>query len=281
MSFKLAAFADEVSNELQRQIEFLNEENIEYLEIRSLDGKNVGDLTPEEAARTYKRLSERGIKVWSIGSRIGKIGIKDDFAPHIEEFKRTLETTHTLGCDKIRMFSFYIPKGEDPAIYRDEVMARLNRLAELAKESGILLCHENEKGIYGDNGERCLDVANSVDGIALVFDPANFVQCGVETLGAWELLKDRVRYVHIKDSLPDGSIVPSGAGIGNVEQIVADYGKRGGGVLTLEPHLTVFKGLASLEREGEQTKQLYEYPDATTAFVAAVDALRGIINGIA
>lgn len=280
MSLKLSAFADEVSNDLSTQIRFLNDKGIEYLEIRSLDGKNVGDLTLTEAKETYKRLSDNGIKVWSIGSRLGKIGIKDDFATHLDEFKRTLDITHALECDKIRMFSFYIPKEEDPAIYRDSVMERLEKFVECSKGSGILLCHENEKGIYGDNAERCLDIAKTLPDLKLVFDPANFVQCGVDTLKAWDMLKGYLRYVHIKDALADGSIVPSGKGIGNIPAIVADYEKMGGGVLTLEPHLTVFKGLAALEREGEKTKQLYEYPDAETAFTAAVDALREVISKI-
>ena len=280
MSFNLSAFADEVSNELNEQIRFLNDRDIGYLEIRSLDGKNVGDLTLSEAKETYKRLADKGIKVWSVGSRIGKIGITDDFAPHLDEFKRTLEITDTLGCNKIRMFSFYIPKDSKADVYRDSVMERLERFLECSKGSGILLCHENEKGIYGDNAERCLDIAKTFSDMKLVFDPANFVQCGVDTLAAWEMLKGYLEYVHIKDALADGSIVPSGNGIGNIPQILADYEKMGGGVLTLEPHLTVFKGLASLEREGEKTKQLFEYPDAETAFVAAVDALRTIISKI-
>lgn len=280
MSFKLSAFADEVSNELARQISYLNGKNIEYLEIRSLDGKNVGDLTLTEAKETYRRLSDNGVKVWSVGSRIGKIGIKDDFAPHLDEFKRTLEITHALESDKIRMFSFYIPQGENAEVYRDEVMERLDRFVECSNGSGILLCHENEKRIYGDNAERCLDIAKTFPQMKLVFDPANFVQCGVDTLKAWDMLKGYLRYVHIKDALADGSIVPSGCGIGNIPQILEDYKAMGGGVLTLEPHLTVFQGLASLERDGEKTKQLYEYPDAETAFSAAVDALRAIINKI-
>lgn len=280
MSFKLSAFADEVSNDLGTQIRFLNDKDIGYLEIRNLNGKNVGDLTLGEAKETCKRLSDSGVKVWSIGSRLGKIGIKDDFAPHLDEFKRTLEITHALECDKIRMFSFYIPKNDSYDVYRDSVMERLERFLECSKDSGILLCHENEKGIYGDNAERCLDIAKAFPQMKLVFDPANFVQCGVDTLPAWEMLKEYLKYVHIKDALADGRVVPAGCGIGHLAEILADYGKRGGGVLTIEPHLTIFNGLAALERDGEKTKQLYEYPDAETAFTAAVDALKAVISKI-
>ncbi len=277
---KLSAFADEVSNDFSKQIKFLDERKIPYLEIRNLDGQNVGDLSLEKAKDIQKRLEDKNIAVWSIGSRIGKIGIKADFEPHLEEFKRTIEIANALKCDKMRLFSFYIPEGENADEYRDTVMERLYAFAQASKGSGVLLCHENEKGIYGDEIDRCIDIAKNVDGIKLVFDPANFVQCGVDTLEAWQKLKKYIAYVHIKDALPDGSVVPAGKGHGKIFAILADYKTMGGGVLTLEPHLTVFDGLAGLEREGEKTKMAYSFPDSETAFIAAHDALTSIISQI-
>ncbi|HAA24848.1 MAG TPA: xylose isomerase, partial [Ruminiclostridium sp.] len=46
---------------------------------------------------------------------------------------------------------------------------------------GIILAHENEKGIYGDTPERCVDIIKSMncDYVRAVFDPANFIQCDV------------------------------------------------------------------------------------------------------
>ncbi len=280
MCYKLSAFADEVSNDFAKQIKFLKDREIPYLEIRNLDGKNVGDLSIDQAKAIRCQLDSEGLSVWSVGSRLGKINVTDDFAPHLDEFMRTLDIAHALGCNKIRMFSFYIPTEDDACIYRDTVMERLDRFLERTRGSGILLCHENEKGIYGDIAERCLDIARTFADMKLVFDPANFVQCGVDTLEAWEILKKYVSYVHIKDAMPDGSVVPAGKGKGNVQAILSDYKKLGGGVLTLEPHLSVFDGLAALEREGEQTKIGYSYPDRESAFIAAHEALTAIINEI-
>ena len=56
------------------------------------------------------------------------------------------------------MFSFYIPQGEEPEKYRDEVFRRLERMVELARKNDVLLVHENEKGIYGDTDTRCMDL---------------------------------------------------------------------------------------------------------------------------
>ena len=112
-----------------------------------------------------------------------------------------------------------------------------------------------------------------------IFDPANYVQCGVDTLQAWELLKGYVKYLHIKDALADGSVVPAGKGIGNVEFILGDYIRNGGDSVTVEPHLTVFDGLKALEKEGDTSVvgEVYKYATAEEAFSAAVSALRELI----
>ena len=154
--FILCAFADEAGADIQEQIRALNDNQIGYLEVRGVDGRNITALTVTQAKELNGLLKSRGIAVWSIGSPIGKIGIRDDFAKHLDTFKHTLELAEALAASCIRLFSFFIPEGEkDAGIYRDEVMERLSRLCEAAKGSGVTLCHENEKG-NGDIASRCL-----------------------------------------------------------------------------------------------------------------------------
>ena len=113
--------------------------------------------------------------------------------------------------------------------------------------------------------------------IKAVFDPANFVQCEVDTAKAWEALAPYVNYMHIKDALKDKRVVPAGMGIGNVEKIVKAYAAQGGEVLTLEPHLMEFTGLAQLEN-GESVSQIPVYTDTNVAFDAGVNALKDILD---
>ncbi len=63
--------------------------------------------------------------------------IGDDFAPHLELFKHTLEIAGIMESRYIRMFSFFLPEGEDPSIYRDEVMGRWQRFIEAARGIGM------------------------------------------------------------------------------------------------------------------------------------------------
>jgi sugar phosphate isomerase/epimerase len=177
------------------------------------------------------------------------------------------------------MFSFHPIHGEDAATTKERVFEHLDKLVSLTPEDRIL-CHENEKHIYGETAESCLEVMEAFPRIRAVFDPANFVQCGVDTLHAWEILKDHVEYLHIKDALADGTVVPAGQGIGNVEQIVKMYLARGGEVMTLEPHLQDFVGLSGLEN-GESVKTLnIKYANNDESFDAAVTALKGVLARI-
>lgn len=275
MRFQFAAFADEAGSGLNEQIAAMKENGISLLEIRGVDGQNVSQLTEKQAAEVRKRLDDAGISVWSLGSPYGKISIEGDFAPHLEQFCRGLELAHILGAKHIRLFSFYRSGDKEPESFFEETVRRLSQFIEKAKGSGVLLCHENEKGIYGDTAARCLHLHEALPELRAVFDPANFIQCGQDTKEAWELLAPYVEYMHIKDALPDGTVVPAGKGCGNLPWLLKQYSRT---VLTLEPHLSVFKGLAQLEREDAKTQIApYCYPSGRAAFDAAVSALREIL----
>ena len=276
--FKLAAFADESDNSFKGQSDALLRNGLDALEMRNVDGKNVVALTANKAKEYKKQLSDKGLSVWSIGSPLGKIKIEDDFAPHLDSFKAGMEIGGILGATACRMFSFYMPDGKNPDDYKNEVIDRLGKFCEIAKDYDIVLCHENEKGIFGDTPERCLLIHKVLPSLKSVFDPANFVQCGVDTLKAWDTLRDYVYYLHIKDAKKDGAIVPAGVGDGNVKKIIELYKAQGGKVLTLEPHLYEFDGLKALEKEGNTSEVGgYNFATAEEAFDYAVTALKNII----
>lgn len=275
---KIYAFADEASPIIDNQIIAMKQNRIDGLEIRNVDNVNVSEISDAKAKEVRKKLDAANLKAWSVGSPIGKIDIEnDDFLLHTEKFKRTLEIADILGAENIRLFSFFTPNGKKSE-YKAEVIERLGIFYDIANGSGITLCHENEKGIYGDNAERCLEIHKALPGIKAIFDPANYVQCGVDTAKAWELIKPYVKYLHIKDALADGSVVPAGKGIGNVEYILNDFISNGGKCVTIEPHLAVFDGLEKLEKDSDTSVvgEIYRYDSNEAAFKAAVSALKDI-----
>ena len=276
---RIYAFADEASSRIEGQIAAMRRNGLNGLEIRGVDGANIADISEEKAREVRSRLDDAGLTVWSMGSPIGKVSIETDaFAAHLDQLRHVLALAAILGAQNLRLFSFYVPDGRKEE-FRGKVMDWMGQMLTVAEGSGIALCHENEKGIYGDMAARCSDLLNTFHGLYGIFDPANFVQCGQDTLEAWDMLKHRIRYLHIKDALADGRVVPSGCGIGHVPEILADFRALGGCDVTVEPHLSVFDGLKALEQSGKTTSiNAYSYASSDAAFDAACAALRQLLS---
>ena len=105
----------------------------------------------------------------------------------------------------------------------------------------------------------------------------------MDTLKAWEALGGYIKYMHIKDATSDGKVVPAGCGDANLEYIVSEFIKNGGRDFTIEPHLTVFKGLENLERKGDtksQASEKYVYKNSDEAFDAACDAFKKLVKSL-
>lgn len=274
---KLCAFADEADASRLGQIKALSENAIPYLEIRGVDGINIANLSHEAALQFKSELDAAGIRVWSIGSPAGKTPITGDFEQDIAQFKHLLEMADIFEAKRIRLFSFYGTNGDDA--YFDEICRRLNIFCDLCDKHGVIPCHENEKGIYGDIAERCVKLHQAVPRLKAVFDPANFIQCGQDVMEAWNLLAPYVEYGHIKDAKADGHIVPPGDGIGALRNYLPLFAAQGGEVLTLEPHLAEFVGLKALEGDGDRSDVGgLRFENNRAAFDCAVDKLKAILN---
>lgn len=277
-NMQLYAFADEASGRVDGQIAAMCRNGLQGLEIRGVDGQSIADITEEKAREVRKKLEDAGLSCWSIGSPIGKIGIQsDDFPAHLDKLRHVLCLADILGAENVRMFSFFVPEGQAEN-WRGKVIDQMGQMLEAAKGTGIALCHENEKGIYGDIAVRCHDLLTTFPELDGIFDPANFIQSGQPTWEAWQLLHSRIKYLHIKDAQENGRVVPAGKGIGQVKQILDAYRAQGGHALTIEPHLSVFDGLKDLE-QGENRTHIdqYCYESSDAAFDAACQALKALL----
>jgi sugar phosphate isomerase/epimerase len=238
----LTGFADEISPELEEQLETLAQESIGYMELRSVWNTNVLDLSDDELDRIKYATAQRGLRISSIGSPIGKVPVTNPFGPHLERFRRALRAADVMEAPYVRVFSFFIPEDQEPGHYREEVIDRMGIMAGEAEDSGVTLLHENEKEIYGDVPSRCLDILAGVGSPALraAWDAANFVQCGVRPYKeGYASLRPYVEYVHVKDALSGSDrVVPAGEGDGQLPETLSALRASGfDGFFSLEPHL--------------------------------------------
>jgi len=243
---KLSAFADEISPDLDEQIRVAKENKVTHFELRGVNHKNVMDFDEPLRKEIKRKLTDNGLAVVSIGSPIGKVAIDKPWQEHFDRFKKAVDFAEFFAAPLIRVFSYYPAGGEgkgpiDP--HRDEVIDRFRQKVQYLENRPVALVHENEKGIFGDTGKRCLDLMKSVESLKLrsAFDFANFVQVGEKPIDNWKLLKPYTTHIHIKDAkFGSGQVVPAGEGDGNIERILVDAWNSGyRGFLSMEPHLKV------------------------------------------
>ncbi len=248
VTFALSAFGDEIDQDLKTQLQTLRELRISRLELRGAWGTNVLKLSDEQASTVRRMCDEYGVQVSCLGSPIGKTPILDPIEKEEANLKRLFEIGRIVGTRRIRIFSFYPPdtsSNADYDAYVEPSAARLTRLTQLAAQADFLLLLENEKDIVTDTPQRCRAVLGRVNSPHLRFawDPANFVQVGVErpTTRGWEMLKPYIAYIHVKDAmLADGQVRPAGEGDGEVKELLLGLKEMGyRGVLALEPHLKI------------------------------------------
>lgn len=145
MAFVLSAFADEIDSALDTQIRVLQQAGIRYVEYRSGDGKNISDHSLREAEEAARRLHDAGLALSALGSPIGKVNVSAPFAPHLDLFRHTLDLAEAMQAPYIRIFSFFMPQGEDPSLYRSQVMDRMSAFAEAAEGRRLRCCMRTKR----------------------------------------------------------------------------------------------------------------------------------------
>ena len=279
VDIRLSAFSDEYAKDFEEQLAAMTSFGIDTIELRFIDGENVSLLTRKKRLAVKTALDRHHIKVSAIGSPLGKIRLDEDMDAHLALARGVFETANLVGAKYIRIFSFYPPEGEDITLMQEEVFSRLSRLLALAREYGVVLCHENEARIFGDIPERVRLLLDHFEGeLKCVFDMGNYVLEGVEPYAAYELLKKDIAYFHIKDSLYAGAIVPPGCGEAKIKEILFAHRKFTNDefFVSLEPHLECFSGLNALV--GRTFENPYKYENEKAAFTDAVQKFKELMN---
>lgn len=260
---RLSAFADEISRDPAEQLDVLDSHGIRHIEFRAIHGVNVLDLTDAQHEDFRDLIRARGFGLSAIGSPVGKIKITEPFEPHLARVDKALALAEFYGAPRVRVFSFYMPPGEDPAPYGPRVVQRIGEITRRAAARNVTLFLENEKGIYGDTAARVLDILESVDSphLSHAFDPANYLEVGQPVEEAWEALRSRVTHFHVKDyDTKTHKNVPAGEGEGQIPRLIADAVAHGfDGFCVLEPHLVVAEasyGFTGPERFGDAARAL-------------------------
>lgn len=283
----LSGFADEASNQKAAVEQFaaLAALGLEFYSIRFVDVgkgiKNVLDLTRSEITDLRHMQDEYGLSVSSIGSPLGKVKLLDvedgthnryvPFKKYLEkDVRQACKLAHAFETKLIRGFSFYHPRGSDPAQHVPQVVDQLGQIADVCLREELIFGLEVEANLVGQNGYLLAEIHRQVNhpDLMLIFDGANILCQGYtpsEVFDQYLAMKPGIGWMHIKDyrmprprTGPVGHVdedalkhfVPADRGDSGHEAILRDFrtaipalraGLRPRGVrgvfLDLEPHV--------------------------------------------
>jgi len=280
--FIFSGFADEISESFDEQLESLNKLGIPMIELRGVDGKSFVSLNDEELTIVKMKLRDHCIGISALGSPIGKFTLGGDFEQHLELFERVMDIGDFLGCKIIRMFSFYPRENTSFDLFEKEVFEKMEILLQHAENRGFILCHENEKGIYGDSQEHVVKLLERFNGrLKAVLDCGNFVFSGFSAEDSFKNLAPYIKYMHIKDCDENGVIVPALQGKAFLSEALKDANDiiDGDFIITLEPHLMMFTGLSNLSKL-DDIKHKFYFKDSYEPFELTYNTIKNIVDSL-
>jgi sugar phosphate isomerase/epimerase len=240
-SFRIAVINDEISQDFDHVCSVVSRDfGLNWIELRSMWGKNTMDLSDAQIAEAKKILAKYNLQVTDIASPLFKTdwpgaprspyGSKGDMHGAVEvAFKhqdelldRAISLAKQFSTGKVRCFDFW--RLDDVAPYRAAIDEKLRSAAEVAGKQDILLVLENEFECNTATGREAARTLSAVPSphLALNWDPANAVMRGELDAfpAAWETLpKNRIHHCHVKNAVKnaDGKIEWSPVGKGFID----------------------------------------------------------------
>jgi sugar phosphate isomerase/epimerase len=263
-SLPLSGFADEIDPSLDVQLATLKELNVPALDLRSVNGVNVLDLTVADLISIKEQCVAAGIAVQAIGSPVNKVDY-NVFA-QAKEFDRlgkAIKAAELMNCRRIRIFAPRVP-AEDAEELAPKILDWMGEQLARAESQDMILIVENDDtywNAYPDNSRRMFDALGN-DNFKAAFDFANTVLIGFKPMQDWlPWLLPHIDTLHIKDAIQEGrQVVPAGQGEGQIQESLEWLlGQGWSGTLTIEPHLQAagpFGGFSGPELFGEAVKAL-------------------------
>ncbi|MFH5805036.1 sugar phosphate isomerase/epimerase family protein [Alienimonas sp. DA493] len=260
----LSAFADEATRPTSKAVPEqlaavaavgLNWYSPRWVQFPGGEPKHCVECTDDEFAQLRSLQDDFGVGVTSIGSRVGKVKLKDEadrshnkFVPWKEyldgEVALTVRAAHELGTKLIRGFSFYHPAGTAPEPHIPQAVDQLGELADLCAKEDLIYGLEIEPNLVGETGPLLATIAEQVNrpNLVLIWDGGNIAAQNKDAatcFAEYEAMRPYLGWIHIKDYKIDPSLTWDGY----VDEerlknfVPADVGDGG--------HAAVFKDLAA------------------------------------
>jgi sugar phosphate isomerase/epimerase len=234
---RLSVITDEIDPGLAHAIDVCEELELDAVELRTLDGRQIVDHSEAELETVRAVLGRRGFAVCAVASPFLKCDRGEDQDAVLE---RTLRAAAVLGAPVVRAFGYW--RESDPAASLPDLGRALRDATTRAHAAGLTLALENEHecNVATAAEARAALAAADVSQLRLIWDPGNAAMLDPAAwngLGGLETIVDRVVHVHLKDVTPAAAWTRIGDGIVDFRAQLSCLSDAGyDGYLSFETH---------------------------------------------
>lgn len=259
----LSGIGDECADTIEEQCRAHAQLGWEYIDIRNVDATTIDTLDDARFEHVTQALAEHGIKASCLASDIGKLWLDGEqarpFDDDVVSLERLIARAERLSCRFIRVMG-YRTQSLTEQQWRDEAVARLKQLAAVAEQSGVYLALENCVGWHAQSGLRMCEFLDRVGSphVVCLYDTGSPPGHGSDPIEFYEAVRDRVRYIHVKDATGAGTFTFPGDGICQVRRVLEDQCKRGyTGFVSIEPHMAPSAHLPNMKGDRARSSEMY------------------------
>jgi L-ribulose-5-phosphate 3-epimerase len=210
---RLSVITDEIDPSLEHALDVCEELDLDAVELRTLDGKQIVDHSEAELEAVKAELDRRGLAVCAIASPFLKCDRGED---QDAVLGRTLRAAAALEAPVVRAFGYW--REPVPAESLLDLGRALRSATTRAREAGLTLALENEHecNVATAAEARAALAAADASQLRLIWDPGNAAMLDPAAwtgLGGLETIVERVVHVHLKDVSPAAAWTRIGDGI--------------------------------------------------------------------
>lgn len=222
---------DQISMDLEKALQVAKKHDYEFVEIHSLWGKTIENLTKEEVIKVQNLLKKYEMQVSCLGTTLffmcplyedyilnnfnsKFITFIGDFKNHIEGLKRASQISKMLDAPCVRIFPFRLPSNKNIVVNDADIeliTEKLNSAVKTAEDMDTILVLENCPHSHLPKGIMTKRVVDSIksNNLKLLWDVGNSFRAPIDGIAPeyanitpyieLDFILSDIRHIHLKD----------------------------------------------------------------------------------
>jgi sugar phosphate isomerase/epimerase len=168
----------------------------------TVDLASLEEFSPGRIGETRRRFEDAGIDVVGINTGVRMASLEGAVrSKQMEAARANLDIAEALGAKYLRVFGGPLPSEQDPERTRDAIAAGLGEIAEATSARGVTTLIETHDAFCLSSSILDLYKRGASEKLGVLWDTLHTYRHGESGEETWSQLGDRIKLVHVKDSV--------------------------------------------------------------------------------